>query len=194
MRWSRLFFALLAVMAICVPAAPPAWAQAGPAPTREKAGAAPSARPVAARPPQARTDTAQASKSVSARLFDAGWVIFPARLALVIVCVTVALFLAMCGTWSALRVAHSLWHTEWSEPPRQLKRGELGAAGTSLALEWEERFSTNTENDRERDAQIAWLEDGFNRVTKDINTLAARVTTLEIQAGVRSHERTGDTG
>jgi hypothetical protein len=93
--------------------------------------------------------------SVSETLFEAEWVIFPARLALVIVFLTIALLLLMFGGWGAARVAHSLRHMKWSEPPRRLKRGEVGAAGTSVALEWEERMHENLQQDAERDQQLA---------------------------------------
>lgn len=194
MRPSRIFSALLAVMAICAAAAGSAGAQAAGPAVRAKAVPRAIAKPVATRPTQVRRDTTQASKSVSQRLFDAGWVVFPARLSLVVVCLTVALFLAMCGMWAAARVLHSLRHTKWSEPPRRLKRGEFGAAGTTVAVEWEERLSSNTENDREQDQQIAWLDKAFNRLTEEVETFRVRLATLEALSGVRPHERADDTG
>jgi hypothetical protein len=192
MRRSRIFSALLAVMAICAAAAPSAGAQAAAPAVREKATSRPAVHPAAAQRTTDRRDTAQASTSVSQRLFEARWVIFPARLALVIVFVTGALFLLLCGAWSAVRVAHSLRHTKWSEPPRRLKRGEVGAAGTTVAVEWEERLSSNTENDREQDQQIELLDRAFDRLTKEFNAFGARLTSLETLAGVHSHEREDD--
>jgi hypothetical protein len=189
MRRPRIFSALLAVVAICAAAAPSAGAQAAPPAVREKAGPRPVVHPAAAQRTADRRDTAQASKSVSQRLFEARWVIFPARLALVIVFVTVALLLLLCGAWSAVRVAHSLRHTKWSEPPRRLKRGEVGAAGTTVAVEWEERLSSNTENDEEQDRQIALLDKAFDGLTKNLNAFDARLTTLETLAGVHTHEQ-----
>jgi hypothetical protein len=91
----------------------------------------------------------------------------------VTVFVTVALFLLMCGTWSAVRVAHSLRHTKWSEPPRRLKRGELGAAGTSFALEFEERMHENLEQDAERDREIARLHVMVAQLSSGQHELAA---------------------
>jgi hypothetical protein len=189
MRRSRIFSALLAVVAICAAAAPSAGAQAAAPAVREKAAPRAAARPVAAQRPQERRDTAHASNSVSQRLFEARWVIFPARLALVIVFVTVSLFLLLCGAWSAVRVAHSLRHTKWSEPPRRLKRGEVGAAGTTVAVEWEERLTTNAENDAQRDRQIALLGEGLERIKKVHNAFDGRLTTLETLAGVHPHEQ-----
>lgn len=189
MRRSRIFSALLAVVAICAAAAPSAGAQAATPSVREKAAPGPAVHPAAAQRPTDRRDTAQASKSVSQRLFEARWVIFPARLALVIVFVTVALLLLLCGSWSAVRVVHSLRHTKWSEPPRRLKRGEVGAAGTTVAVEWEERLTTNTANDREQDRQITLLGEGLERIKKEHSAFSARLTTLETLTGVYPHER-----
>jgi hypothetical protein len=193
MQRSRIFVALFAVVAICLSAAPPTGAQSGTASVREKAAPVPAARPAAAPPPQVRSDSTHASKSVSQRLFDAGWVIFPARVAIVIVFMSVGLLLAMGGSWSALRVAHSLWHTEWGEPPRRLKRGEVGAAGTTLAVEWEERLSSNANKDREQDRQIALLKEAFKRMNEEFAAHDTRLANLEALAGAR-HERTGDVG
>ncbi len=181
------FAALLACLVICIAPATPAAAQTQAAPTTQKAAPAPPiAPPAAARAEAARSDSAKAGKSVSERLFAADWVLFPARLALIIVFLTLALFLLMCGIWSAIRVVHSLRHMKWSQPPRRLKRGEVGAAGTSLAVEWEERLSTNIENDEERDRQIAWLREVVDRLTLDHNRLAARVAAIAKATGVHS--------
>jgi hypothetical protein len=141
-----------------------------------------------------RRDTANAGKSVSERLFDAQWVLFPARLALAIVFVTVAGLLLIGGSWAAARLAHSLRHLNWKQPPRRLKRGEVGAAGTTLAVEWEERLSTNIENDEERDRQIAWLREVVDRLTLDHNRLAARVAAVVESAGVRHDREAEDLG
>ena len=192
MRRFRIFSALLAVMAICAAAAPFAGAQAAAPAVREKAAPRPALHPAAGQRAADRRDTAQARESVSQRLFEARWVIFPARLALVIVFVTIALLLLLCGAWSAVRVAHSLRHTKWSEPPRRLKRGEVGAAGTTVAVEWEERLSSNTENDREQDRQIALLTQAYARFTREFHQFGVRLSTLEALAGVRPHERADD--
>jgi cytochrome c-type biogenesis protein CcmH/NrfG len=178
MRRIRIFATLFAVMAIQTSAASPAEAQAGGAAVREKTVTAPSRKPAEAQPPRVRRDTANASESVSERLFDAGWVIFPARLALVIVFLTIALFLLMLGTWIAIRVAHSLRHMKWSQPPRRLKRGEVGAAGTSFALEFEERVHENLQQDAERDQQLASLSEIVAQLSKDQNAMAATVAAM----------------
>lgn len=182
---ARILPGLFAVMAICIAATGSAGAQAASPAVRENAAPRPAARPAAPRPAPARRDTAQANRSVSERLFDAGWVVLPARLALVAVCLTIALLLVMFGVWSALRVAHSLRHTRWSEPPRRLKRGEFGAAGTSVALEFEERLSSNTENDREQDRQIALVREALRRLDEEHSAFETRLTSIEILAGVR---------
>jgi hypothetical protein len=185
MRPTHIVTVLLACLAISIAPATSGAAQIRPTPVGQKAKPAPPApRPAAARAEAAPGDTAKASKPVSQRLFDAEWVLFPARLALVIVLLTLALFLLICGVWSAVRVAHALRHMKWSQPPRRLKRGEVGAAGTSLAVEWEERLSTNIENDEERDRQIAWLREVVDRLTLDHNRLAARVAAIAKATGV----------
>lgn len=185
---SRIFPALLAVMAICIAAAGSAGAQAASPAVREKAAPQPAAKPVAPPSVPARRDTAKVSTSVSERLFDAGWVVFPARLALVVVFTTVALLLLILGAWAAVRTAHSLRHTRWREPPRRLKRGEVGAAGTTVAVEWEERLATNNENDQEQDRQIASLREVVDRLTREHNAFAARLGVVEALAGVRPNE------
>jgi hypothetical protein len=105
-------------------------------------------------------------------------VIFPARLALVIVFLTIALFLLLFGAWGALRVAHSLRHMKWSQPPRRLKRGEVGAAGTSFALEFEERIHENLQQDAERDQQLGSLSEIVAQLSKDQNAMAATVAAM----------------
>lgn len=195
MHPSRIVPAVLACLAICIAPATPAAAQTRTVP-QKPAPAPPAARPVAPRADPSRGDTAKVGKPVpvSQRLFDAEWVLFPARLALVIVFLTLAVFLVMCGIWSAIRVAHSLRHMKWSQPPRRLKRGEVGAAGTSLAVEWEERLSTNIENDEERDRQIAWLREVVDRLTLDHNRLSARVAGVVKATGVRPDDEAEDLG
>jgi hypothetical protein len=195
MHPARVIAALLACLAICIAPATPAAAQTRAAPAGQKAAPAPAVpRPVAARTDAVPSDSAKAGKSVSQRLFDAEWVLFPVRVALVIVFVTIALFLLMCGIWSAIRMVHSLRHMKWSQPPRRLKRGELGAAGTSLAVEWEERLSTNIQNDEERDRQIAWLREVVDRLTLDHNRLVARVAAIAKAAGVHPDGEAEDLG
>lgn len=191
MRRLRIFSALLAVLATCTSAAPPAGAQAAGPAVREKTVAPPV--PKTATTPQAGRDTAQ-QKSVSHKLFDAGWVIFPARVALVTVSMTIAVLLLMGGMWSTARVVHSLWHTKWSEPPRKLKRGEVGAAGTTLAVEWEERLSTNAANDQHQDQQISVLDEAVERLTAEFSAFDARLAILEALTGVHPHERAEDGG
>jgi hypothetical protein len=193
MRRIRLFTTLLAVMAIRTSAASPAEAQAGTA-VREKTVTAPRRKPAEAQPPRVRRDTANAGKSISERLFDAQWVLFPARLALAIVFLTVALLLLIGGSWAAARLAHSLRHLNWKQPPRRLKRGEVGAAGTTLAVEWEERLSTNTENDEERDRQISSLREVVNQLTRDHNRIAARLAAIGESEGDPPDEETEDLG
>jgi hypothetical protein len=179
MRRVLVFPALLAVLAICTAPAATAHAQTAGQPVREKAAPAPPApQPPTTAAGRARADSARAAKSVSERLFDADWVIFPTRLALVIVFLTLALVLLMFGTWGAVRVAHSLRHTKWSQPPRRLKRGEVGAAGTSVALEFEERVQENLQQDAERDQQIASLREGLAQLSKDHTAVAATVAAM----------------
>lgn len=178
MRRSRIFSALLAVLATCTSAAPRAGAQAAGPVVREKTPAPVVAKGVTTPAPQVRRDTAEASKSVSEKLFDARWVVFPARLALVSVSVTIAVLLMMGGMWSTARVVHSLWHTKWSQPPRKLKRGEVGAAGTSLAVEFEERMEANLEQDAERDQQIAELRASVTKMITEHKGVAAAVAAL----------------
>lgn len=178
MRLVRVLPVLLAALAIYIALAAPADAQTASAPVREKAAPARMTRPAPVSVRQQRPDTALASRSVSERLFDAEWVIFPARLALVIVFLTLALVLLMFGTWGAVRVAHSLRHTKWSQPPRRLKRGEVGAAGTSVALEFEERMHENLQQNTERDQQLASLSEIVARLSKDQKATAATVAAM----------------
>lgn len=174
-----LLFATLLVVGSTFASATPAGAQAASAPVQAKTVQAPRAAPSSPPPTRyTRADTAHASKSVSEKLFDAHWVLFPARLALVIVFLTIALLLLMFGAWSVVRVAHSLRHMKWGQPPRRLKRGELGAAGTSFAVEWEERMHENLEQDAERDRQIAALHETVAGLSKEHDELAAMVAAL----------------
>jgi hypothetical protein len=195
MRPSRISAALLACLATCIASAISAHAQTRTTPVSQKAApASPVARPAAAQAEPARGDPAKAGKPVSERLLDARWVLFPARLALVIVFLTLALFLLMSGAWGATRVAHSLRHMKWSQPPRRLKRGEVGAAGTSVALEREERLNTNIENDDERDRQIASLCEVVERLAREHNEIAATVAVMGRRGGSRPNGEQEDVG
>lgn len=91
-------------------------------------------------------------------------------------------------------MAHSLGHLNWKQPPRRLKRREVGAAGTTLAVEWEERLSTNIENDEERDRQIASLREVVDRLTGDHNKIAARLAAIGQSAGIRPDEQAEELG
>jgi hypothetical protein len=128
-------------------------------------------------------DAVDRSRSVTEKLFDARWVVFPARLALVIVFSAFAMLLLMAGTWAAVRVAHSLRHLRWKEPPRRLRRAEVGAAGTTLALELEDRVQENARQDAERDQQIAAVLDSLERLTKAHEGLAATVAVMRSKLG-----------
>jgi HAMP domain-containing protein len=174
----RAVLALLVALTTCLSPAPRLGAQAA-SPTAPGNAAHVQRRVAKApvRPVQARRDTG-ADKSLSQTLFDTGWVLFPARLALVIVFLTIAMLLLMFGTWSTVRVAHSLRHTRWSQPPRRLKRGEVGAAGTSFAVEWEERMHENLEQDAARDRQIVALHETVARLSKEHAAMAAAVDAL----------------
>lgn len=187
---SRIFIALLASMAICIASALPAGAQTARPSVREKvAPAPPTPRPIPGPAEAESQNAAQEDKSISGRLFQAPWVLFPARLALVIVFLTVAVLLVIGGSWAAARLAHSLRHLNWKQPPRRLKRGEVGAAGTTLAVEWEERLSTNIESDEERDRQIASLKEVVDRLTKEHNELATTVAAMGRTGGTRHDEQ-----
>lgn len=72
-------------------------------------------------------------------------------------------------------MAHLLRHMQWKEPPRRIKRGELGAAGASLGWEFEDRSTANSANDAERDKQIALLQQNLERLTQEQIELAASV-------------------
>lgn len=117
-------------------------------------------------------------KSLSQRVFDTPWVLFPTRLTIVIVLLAVSVLFLMSGCWGAVRFAHLLRHMEWKEPPRRLKRGELGAAGASLAFEFEERLNAKREEDEERDRQIAWLRTAVLRLTAGHERTAAALEVL----------------
>jgi hypothetical protein len=107
------------------------------------------------------------AKSLSQSVFDTPWVLFPTRLTIVIVFLAVAMLFLMSGCWGAVRFAHLLRHLEWKEPPRRLKRGELGAAGTSLGWEFEDRTSRDLAKDNERDEQIAALQLSVAALSRD---------------------------
>lgn len=171
---------VLAALAVC--AAPDVQAQPA-APVARDTGAAP---PRVAPPTPAfattsipgRRDPAARNRSVTEKLFDARWVVFPARLALVIVFSAVAMLLLMGGTWAGVRVAHALWHLRWKEPPRRLRRAEVGAAGTTLALELEDRLQDKVQQDAERDQQIATLRDRVAHLYNEHEELAATVAAM----------------
>jgi hypothetical protein len=164
---------------------------------RDTAKSAPAPRPpasssasaVAARP------VSTASKSLPQRVFDTPWVLFPTRLTIVIVLIAVSVLFLMSGCWGAVRFAHLLRHMEWKEPPRRLKRGELGAAGASLGFEFEERLNVKREQDEERDRQIAWLRTSVLRLTADHNRTAAALAMItEPGEGNLSHGEADDLG
>lgn len=159
-----------------------------PADTAPRAPAATQTSPIP-RPPAgvAAKDSASATKvepartgpaSVSDRLFSPGWVLFPARVVLVTILLALGLLAGSGGAWLAYRMAHSLRHTKWREPPRRLKRGEIGAAGASVALEWEDRIERNESQDAERDQQIATLREAVTELTELYNDLSAAVKLL----------------
>lgn len=144
--------------------------------------------------PAAEPRTASA-KSLSQKIFETPWVLFPTRMAVVIVLVAIAVLFLMSGAWGAVRLAHLLRHLEWKEPPRRLKRGELGAAGANLAFEFEERLNVKREEDEERDRQIAWLRTTVLRLTADHNRTAAALKMItEPGAKDRSHGKADDVG
>jgi hypothetical protein len=135
------------------------------------------------------------SKSLSQKIFDTSWVLFPTRLAVVIVLLAVAALFLMSGCWGAVRLAHLLRHLEWKEPPRRLKRGELGAAGASVAFEFEERLNTKHAEDEERDRQIAWLRTTVLRLTEDHNRTAAALAMFTEPGGTGfPHGEANDVG
>lgn len=179
MRPDLLLALLIAAITLCLPAR---WAEAQAAPSPAPPRAAPAPR---AEPPQASREPAQARKSVSEKLFDTDWVLFPARLALIIVFLATAAFLLMGGSWVTVRIAHSLKHLQWKHPPRRLKRGEVGAAGTTLAVEWEEHLRTDLKNDEERDRQIAWLREVVDRLARDHRQIAAALANRDTAEGSR---------
>lgn len=148
-----------------------------------------------AQPAPSRRDSASVSRSVSEKIFDADWVIFPARLAVVIVFLAVAVLFLMGGCWAAVRVAHSLRHTKWAQPPRRLKRGEIGAAGTSFAMEFEERLHENLERDAKRDQEIANLRDMVDQLSREQSEVAAIiVSVLQANREGASDEQSGEDG
>lgn len=72
------------------------------------------------------------------------------------------------GSWVAYRLAHSMRHLNWKEPPRRLKKGELGAAGTTLGWEFEDQTSKQDRaKDAERDQQIAALYNLVERLSQE---------------------------
>lgn len=153
---------VLAALAICTSAPTAAGAQATTPAIRVTAPAPRQAAPAEVKVPM--RDTAQSSKPLSQRVFDTPWVLFPTRLATAVVLLAVAVLFLMSGSWGAVRFAHLLRHLKWKEPPRRLKRGELGAAGASLAFEFEEQSNVRRDEDAERDRQIAWLRTSVLRL------------------------------
>lgn len=108
------------------------------------------------------------------------------RLAIVIVLLAVSLLFLIGGCWGAVRMAHLLRHMQWKEPPRRIKRGELGAAGASLAFEFEERLNVKREEDDERDRQLAWLRTAVLRLRAGHDQMAAALEVLG-QSGQKGH-------
>jgi hypothetical protein len=165
----------LATIGLTAPAVGPdrVWAQDTTQPAPQKS--------VAARPEPARR-TRQAAeprtapiKSLSQRIFETPWVLFPTRLTVVIVLGAVAALFLAGSIWSTVRLAHLLRHMRWTEPPRRLKRGELGAAGASLGWEFEDRSTRDSAQDAEQDKQIALLQQNMERLTQEQIELAATV-------------------
>jgi len=155
-------------------------------------------RPVAAVPtvPASRPESRDAAqpvslpgKSLPQRIFDTPWVLFPTRFAVVIVLLAFAALCLVSGVWGAVRFAHLLRHLEWGEPPRRIKRGEMGAAGANLAFEFEERLSVKRAEDDERDLQIAWLRTAVARLSAEHNEV---VTALEMIDANRERRLDGD--
>lgn len=170
----RLVMITAMVLAASVASPDRVWAQGTvrQAPDKSAAGARSSAPTAAPKP------VAPAAKSLSQRVFDTPWVLFPMRLAIVIVLLAVSLLFLIGGCWGAVRMAHLLRHMRWKEPPRRLKRGELGAAGASLAFEFEEQLNVKREEDEERNRQIAWLRTSVLRLTADHNRTAAALAMI----------------
>ena len=172
--------ALLVVIAL-QGAPPPASGEPAPAQTQTAVAAPDTTRPrreaVVATRREAPRAPAQ-TLSVPERLFGPGWVVFPARLVLVTIFFAVAVFAGSGGLWAGYRVAHTLKHSDWKEPPRRLKRGEIGAAGATIALEWEERLTSNESGDGRRDQQIAALWKAVNQLTTRVNALSASIGLL----------------
>ncbi|HST61903.1 MAG TPA: hypothetical protein VLK84_24595 [Longimicrobium sp.] len=143
--------------------------------------------------PTAEPRTASA-KSLSQKIFESSWVLFPTRMAVVIVLVAIAVLFLMSGAWGAVRFAHLLRHLEWKEPPRRLKRGELGAAGANLAFEFEERLNVKREEDEERDRQIAWLRTAVLRLSAEHNEVVAALELVDRNRERGSHGKRDDVG
>ncbi len=188
-------FACLAMIGLAAPAAGPRWVHAQdtvrPAP-QESATTRPDSTSRARPAAEPRTPPA---KSLSQKIFETPWVLFPTRMAVVIVLVAIAVLFLMSGAWGAVRFAHLLRHLQWKEPPRRLKRGELGAAGANLAFEFEERLNVKREEDEERDRQIAWLRTTVLRLTADHNRTAAALKMItEPGAKDRPHGKADDVG
>lgn len=163
---------------------------------RDTAKIAPAPRPSASSSASAVTarPASTASKPLPQRVFDTPWVLFPTRLTIVIVLLAVSVLFLMSGCWGAVRFAHLLRHMKWKEPPRRLKRGELGAAGASLGFEFEERLNVNREEDEERDRQIAWLRTAVLRLSAEHNEIAATLEMLEQTVLRRPNGNANDVG
>src|SRR5215207_1643661 len=157
---------MLAMLASCGTRAPLAQAQATAPASRDSSAIRRPEQPHAAVATHSiGRERNPARRSVTEKLFDAQWVIFPARLSLVIVFSALAALLLTSGTWVTVRLAHSMRHLRWKEPPRRWKRGELGAIGTTLGWEFEERTSRELARDEERDQQIVALQKSVERLS-----------------------------
>lgn len=184
----------LATIGLTAPAVGPgrAWAQdtIRPAPAHST-----TARPDSATRTRAAAESrTHSAKSLSQRIFETPWVLFPTRMAVVIVLVAIGVLFLMSSAWGAVRFAHLLRHLEWKEPPRRLKRGELGAAGANLAFEFEERLNVKREEDEERDRQIAWLRTAVLRLSAEHNEVVAALELVDRNRERGSHGKRDDVG
>jgi hypothetical protein len=177
---SVLRLVLITAMGLAASAASPdrVWAQSAVQQAPAKGAVTARAPARGGAPATAPKPVAPAARSLSQRVFDTPWVLFPMRLAIVIVLLAVSLLFMIGGCWGAVRMAHLLRHMQWKEPPRRLKRGEFGAAGASLAFEFEEQLNVKREEDEERNRQIAWLRTSVLRLTADHNRTAAALAMI----------------
>jgi hypothetical protein len=164
---SVLKVACLAIIALTAAAASGAPLRAQGAVRNDTMKSATAPRHAAAASTASAGSTAPPPRSLSQRVFDTPWVLFPTRLTIVIVLLAVAVMFSMGGFWGAVRLAHLLRHLEWKEPPRRWKRGELGAAGATLGWEFEDRTTKETGKDAKRDQQILLLQQNVTRLSKD---------------------------